>query len=323
MVKAPAKPPAVVPPTVWPTQQKVTDLAETLDRLYPQYRAMQKSSEKLETATAEWSRKRIIQEAQEVIENFEKRGGRSGIKKRLGKLWDACCPDSWWPDDSDSPVFGEVAKMIAVLMGSFPTSKIPEPEIFVHVLLDDVMALTPSFVELESTCRRLRQTQKFMPSVSEVIETLREQQKLWDRRCETAHLIEEYYDDLCAEIAREKAVEDRKAAKSQPIAVGDRVHNWRAGAGTVTALEQLDSGAMHYRVRFDASTERNVPGAKYLERLIAGDEGFEPAAVPMIERRKDAPTAPIASPAVALDANGDKVGVPADRSRETRNGEDD
>ena len=65
------------------------------------------------------------------------------------------------------------------------------------------------------------------------------------------------------------------------------------------------------------------PGAKYLERLVAGDEGFEPPAVPMIEHRKDVPMAPIASPAERLDANGDKVGVPADRSRETRNGEDD
>ena len=80
---------------------------------------------------------------------------------------------------------------------------------------------------------------------------------------------------------------------------------------------------MHYRVRFDISTERDVFGAANLERLVAGDEGFEPAAVPMIEHRKDVPMAPIASPAVALDANGDKVGVPADHSRETRNGEDD
>ena len=136
-------------------------------------------------------------------------------------------------------------------------------------------------------------------------------------------MLEENYIDLCAEIARAKAAEDRKAAKSQPIVAGDRVHNWRAGAGTVTALVPLDDGVMHYRVRFDASTERNVPGAKYLERLVAGDEGFEPAAAPMVEHRKDVPMAPIASPAGGLDANGDKVGVPADRSRETRNGEDD
>ena len=109
---------------------------------YPHYRAMQKLSEKLEAATTEWSRKQTIQEAQKVIEHFEILGGRSGVKDgRLGRLWEACCPDSWWPEDSDGPVYSEVARMITVLMGSFPTSKIPEPEIFVRVLLDDVMAL--------------------------------------------------------------------------------------------------------------------------------------------------------------------------------------
>ena len=44
------------------------------------------------------------------------------------------------------------------------------------------------------------------------------------------------------------------------------------------------------------SIERNVPCAKYLERLIPGDEGFEPPAVPMIEHRKDVSMAPIDSP---------------------------
>ena len=77
------------------------------------------------------------------------------------------------------------------------------------------------------------------------------------------------------------------AAKSQPLAVGDRVHNCRAGAGTVTALVPLDGGVAHYRVRFDASTERNVASAKYLERLIPGDEGFEPPAIP-----REVPTCP-------------------------------
>ena len=81
--------------------------------------------------------------------------------------------------------------MIAILMGSFPTSKIPEPEIFVRVLMDDVMALDPSFVEMESTCRELRKTKKFMPSVSEVIEELEEQKKLWDRRSDVVWYLEE------------------------------------------------------------------------------------------------------------------------------------
>ena len=86
--------------------------------------------------------------------------------------------------------------MITVLMGSFPTAKIPEPEIFVRVLMDDVMALDPSFVEMESTCRELRKTKKFMPSISEVIEELEKQKKLWDRRSEVVWYLEEWHEEL-------------------------------------------------------------------------------------------------------------------------------
>ena len=75
-------------------------------------------------------------------------------------------------------------------------------------------------------------------------------------------------------------------------------------------------------MRFDTDTSRTVYSGG-LERLIARDVGFEPPAVPMIEHRKDVPMPLIASSPVRLDANGDKVGIPADRSRETRNGEDD
>ena len=72
--------------------------------------------------------------------------------------------------------------MIAVLMGSFPTSKIPDLEIFVRARLDDVMALAPRFVEMELTCRALRKTKTFMPAIAEVIKELEKQQKLWASR---------------------------------------------------------------------------------------------------------------------------------------------
>ena len=87
------------------------------------------------------------------------------------------------------------------------------------------------------------------------------------------------------------------AAKSQPIVVGDRVHNCRAGAGTVTAAraarrwrDALPCALRRYH-RAQCSLARDN-----LERLIPGDEGFEPPAVPMIEHRKDVSMAPIASP---------------------------
>ncbi len=201
----------------WPTQQKVQNLADWLDLDYPKYQAMLKSLEQLERAN-DFTRKRIVQEAEKVIEKFEKRGGPNSVKDgRLLKRWEACCPKGWWPEDCDaSPARSEVAKMIMFLMGSFPTEKIPQPKVFVKVLLDDIMALNPDFVEMESTCRELRKTKKFMPSISEVVEELEKQKKLWSNRYDVVENLEDYYNELrgaidCAKVA-EQAIADRKAA---------------------------------------------------------------------------------------------------------------
>ncbi len=202
------------------------------------------------------------------------------------------------------------------------------------------MALEPSFAEMESTCRELRRKNKFMPSISEAIEELEEQKKLWDRRSEVVWFLEEWHEELPQQIASAKVAEqalaerqakaeeakkaaaERMAAKSQPIVAGDRVRNTKY-FGNVVAVGQFDSGATRYRVRVDGLTQEYDFWLAQLERLIPGDEGFEPPAVPMIEHRQDAPMTPTSLPAEPLDASGDKVGVPVDRSSETRNGEDD
>ena len=182
---------------------------------YPHLEAMMKVDERLGEAN-DYTRKQIIQEAERVIEGFEMMGGHTASRAdACKKQWEECSPESWWPEDSDHPVYGEVARMIAILMGSFPTSKIPEPKIFVRVLIDDVMALDPSFVEMEATCRHLRKTKKFMPSISEVIETLEEQKKLWDRRSDVVWFMEEWYDDLRPAIAKAKAAEEARMARAK------------------------------------------------------------------------------------------------------------
>jgi hypothetical protein len=196
------------PAASWPTPEKVRMLAELLDRNYPDYQAILKSLGQLKKATA-FTRKSIIREAEKIIDHFEKTGGQHGARDGcLQKRLYACCPQGWWPEDCDgSPARGEVAKMIAVLMGSFPTSKIPEPTIFVPVLLEDVMALNPDFLEMEATCRALRTSKKFMPSISEVIEELEKQKKLWDRRYDVAENLEYFYNELRTAIACAKQVE--------------------------------------------------------------------------------------------------------------------
>jgi hypothetical protein len=143
-----------------------------------------------------------------------------------------------------------------------------------------------------------------MPSISETIEEPEKQKELWDRRSDVVFLLEEWHDELppmiaSAKVAEQalaerqakaeeakKAVAERMAAKSQPIVAGDRVRNPKAGAGTVTAIEQIYGINVHYRVSFDAGITCDVIGVKNLERLIPGDEGFEPP-IP-----KEVPTSP-------------------------------
>ena len=200
------------PPTPLPTQQKIEDLAETLDGMYPHAQAIFKIAERLEETQDEINRKRVIKDADKIIENFRCGGyGTYGITVRkdgyLTKLVKECDPSSWY-DDNGEPPYAEVAKMVSILTGSFPTSNIPEPAIFGRVLMDDVMALKPSFLEMEATCRVLRKTKKFMPSVSEVVEELEKQKKLWDRRWDGYFYIENFYDDVCAAVDKEKAAKE-------------------------------------------------------------------------------------------------------------------
>lgn len=223
----PAKPPADVAtaqavgksvttsPEPWPPQGKVKKLAAMLDGMGPEAEAMLNLHERLWMATNDSARRRILREAEKVIEHFEKTGGKACFKSgRLQKLSNECAPESWWAKGG-GPAYSQVAKMVTILLGSFPTSKIPEPDIFVRVLLDDVMELKPSFVEMESTCRKLRTKKPFMPSISEVMAELEEQQELWGRRFGTREVIEDFFDELCAEVTKAKA-EDKQAHMIEP-----------------------------------------------------------------------------------------------------------
>jgi hypothetical protein len=168
------------------------------------------------------------------------------------------------------------------------------------MLIEEVVAATPDVEVLESACRHIRRTSKFIPTVSELLDAIADQKKLWDAYWDATNLIDEWADHLRQKLATEterrateKAAHERKVAKAQALTVGDRVRNLKLGAGTVSDVVPMDEGGNHYRVRFDAGAVRHVAGATYLERLIAGDDGFEPAMLPMLEYRESVPMIPI------------------------------
>jgi hypothetical protein len=281
----------IVPPTPapsishWPTQKKIQQLADDLDGVLDADDEMIAAEERLSKSL---SSPDALRRAKKAVNWYESHIRGSVTSGRLQKLEEGCDPNGWWEDDDDGGVRQpELAKMVAKLVGSWPTSNIPEPAVFVRALIDDVMDLNPSFVSFESACRNLRRKLKFMPSISEILAELESQQDAWFKRSTALDCIEENYQDLVKLVAksevaiaaeeerreRERAAaereRERREAKAAPVKVGDRVHNWRAGAGVV--IEVLQAGC---RVQFDSRADECLVPIRYLEKLVEGDEGF-------------------------------------------------
>src|SRR5262245_17605786 len=68
-----------------------------------------------------------------------------------------------------------VSEQVGLLIGSFPNSTPHSPEVYTKLLIEEIIAANPQASVLESTCRDLRRTKKFAPTVAEVLEVLQEQ----------------------------------------------------------------------------------------------------------------------------------------------------
>lgn len=90
-----------------------------------------------------------------------------------------------WPGvDIYHPSVKHMAERLAMLVGSFPNAGPHSPEIFASMMVAYVAAEEPSMMVLESACRQLVETQKFVPAISEVLEAIREQQRVWNKKFE-------------------------------------------------------------------------------------------------------------------------------------------
>jgi hypothetical protein len=138
-----------------------------------------------------------------------------------------------------------VSMQLAALLGSFPTSNIPDPKLFTRMLLDEVLAEEVNPIVLQAACQKIRRTQRFVPSISEILAAIAEQQRLWTERVESAGKIA----DLVQELERERAelealaeaekVREREAQAHQRVAeaafpVRSKVYHPSHGKGYVT-----------------------------------------------------------------------------------------
>lgn len=68
-----------------------------------------------------------------------------------------------------------VSEQVAMLIGSFPNANPHSSEVYVPMLIEEIIAANPRASALESTCREIRRTKTFLPAIAEVLKVLREQ----------------------------------------------------------------------------------------------------------------------------------------------------
>ena len=114
-----------------------------------------------------------------------------------------------------------VKREVANLIGSFPNAAVANPEIFLSALVFDLLDKHVPDGVVVATCRRIRRTQRFVPTISEVLEiadTLHEQ---WRSFESLSHELRNKRSALEAAIRRGEAT---LALVQGEIAEGYRTH---------------------------------------------------------------------------------------------------
>lgn len=75
-----------------------------------------------------------------------------------------------------------VSEQVAMLIGSFPNSTPHSPEMYTRMLVEEIVTANPSATALEATCRQIKRTMKFVPTIAELLVMLFDQQMICDNR---------------------------------------------------------------------------------------------------------------------------------------------
>lgn len=73
--------------------------------------------------------------------------------------------------------YDDVAKMVALLSGCFPSAESKDLRVFGRFAIGDILALhpAPTVMQLDSAFGKLRASSKWLPAISQILEAIREE----------------------------------------------------------------------------------------------------------------------------------------------------
>lgn len=105
----------------------------------------------------------------------------------------------------------EIGAYLALLLKAYPNMGKEDASAFGRLLLEDVIDLKPSIGAMEAGCRTVRQTCKFLPAISEVLEAVRKTDMSLRGSIEKLRLLPEFTAKLDAQIQEGESALHRKA----------------------------------------------------------------------------------------------------------------
>jgi hypothetical protein len=171
-----------------------------------------------------------------------------------------------------------ISGRLAGLVGAFPNGAPATPEVFVRSLLEHVAAIENlKLVELDSACQAIAQTKKFLPAISEVLDTVHEKRALWRKRLNAMQLIEARSRELAESFAELKPRwqasaalrKERQARRDLEAALAQRA---AFVAAAITRQQEAARAAQQVEAalaRLAASEAELATAARALEEALA------------------------------------------------------
>jgi hypothetical protein len=143
----------------------------------------------LEDALEEYEEHNVWEDLQEGLNAVDRVHIRDDIKAEFIR-WEAARAQIFDPESLYDKVMRDgrerwrlkrrvVDEQVALLIGSFPTGQPHNPAIYTGMLTTEILATHPSAISLEATCRTIRRSKSFLPSIKEVLEVLAQSEGEW------------------------------------------------------------------------------------------------------------------------------------------------
>jgi hypothetical protein len=97
-----------------------------------------------------------------------------------------------------------IRQQLAFLLGAFPASTAPDPQVYSRVMIAEVSAAQPSLHALDTACRNLRRSLRWPPSIGEVLSSLEEAEAKWSRRYSAVQALSKRHAEAVAKLTDER-----------------------------------------------------------------------------------------------------------------------